>query len=137
MGFGWFVCFKNESRRPPGMTRKAGATDCKPLQLISKHVKKVSEEQSTWLDQKRIQLPPRDKRTGWAGKGSAAFDYLTQHSAFTAEEAFQLTSENTKLSDSQEIPLALRIKQRGMESILYCLNNAFITLDTILKQFEL
>lgn len=53
-----------------------------------------------------------------------------QHSDLKAEEAFQLTSKNTELSDSQESPLALRIKHRRIESILYCLNNAFITLDT-------
>lgn len=36
-----------------------------------------------------------------------AFGHLTQHSDLKAEEAFQLMSKNTKLSDSQEIPLAL------------------------------
>lgn len=66
-----------------------------------------------------------------------AFDSLTQHSSFKAEEAFQLTSENTKLGDSQEISLALWIKHRGMESILHCLKNAFVTLDATLKESEL
>ena len=84
-------------------------------------------------------ISPCDKMTVYADKESVvnaiyidfwkAFDHLTQHSDLKAEEAFQSTSKNTELSDSQEIPLALRIKHRGMESTLYCLNNAFITLD--------
>lgn len=55
--------------------------------------------------------------TVYADKGSTvnaiyidfwkAFDHLAQHSDLKAEEAFQLMSKNTELSDSQEIPLAL------------------------------
>lgn len=85
--------------------------------------------------------------TVYADKGSTvnaiyidfwkAFDHLTQHSDLKAEEAFQLMSKNTELSDSQEIPLALWMKHRGMESILYCLNNSFITLDKTLKHSKL
>lgn len=44
-----------------------------------------------------------------------------------AEQAFLLKSKNTELSDLQENPLALWIKHNGMESYLYCLNNAFST----------
>lgn len=56
-----------------------------------------------------------------------AFHHLTQQSDLKAEQAFLLKSKNTELSDLQENPLALWIKHNGMESYLYCLNNAFST----------
>lgn len=57
-------------------------------------------------------ISPCDKVTVYADKGSTvnamyidfwkAFERLTQHSDLKAEEAFQLTSKNSELSDSRD-----------------------------------